>query len=69
VIFLNKNLLILNLQGVLSIYIMGANNAKTTVSEDPLSPEERDKLKATFQKVAGTASVAPSDKLQVCFTI
>lgn len=44
---------------------MGANNAKAAVSEDPLSLEERDQLKATFQKVAGNSSAAPREKLEV----
>lgn len=44
---------------------MGANNAKAAVSEDPLSPEEREKLKATFQRAAGNSSAAPKDKLEV----
>jgi hypothetical protein len=46
---------------------MGANNAKAAVSEDPLSSEEREKLKATFHKAAGNSSAAPKEKLEVKF--
>jgi len=46
---------------------MGANNAKAAVSEDPLSPEEREQLKATFHRAAGNSSAAPREKLEVQF--
>ncbi|CAB3361115.1 Hypothetical predicted protein [Cloeon dipterum] len=43
---------------------MGSNNAKSASHEDPLSPDEREKLKDGFHKVAGSSSVASHEKLQ-----
>ncbi|XP_059485653.1 MTOR-associated protein MEAK7 [Neocloeon triangulifer] len=43
---------------------MGASNPKMSPEEDPLSPEERERLKAVFQQVAGSSNVASRDKLQ-----